>query len=140
MENKNNKQDKKKQLVVIILIIAVIAVIGFVTSGNDKKREEQPVSTTEISETITESEVALDCSYTYDISATTTNTITDSSDEDLKVIITETDGTRITYTLKQLLSGVTHTGKIKRLTYGRDQTIQIEAYIENTSDTQNNLS
>ena len=57
MENKNNKQDKKKQLVDIILIIAVIAVIGFVTSGNDKKREEQPVSTTEISETITESEV-----------------------------------------------------------------------------------
>ena len=68
--------------------------------------------------TITESEVALDCSYTYDISATTTNTITDSRDEDLKVIITETTGTSTTYTLKQLLSGVTHTGKIKRLTYG----------------------
>ena len=57
MENKNNQQDKKKQLVVVVLIIAVIAVIGFVTSGNDKKGEEQPVSTTGISETITESEV-----------------------------------------------------------------------------------
>lgn len=57
MENKNNQQDKKKQLVVVVLIIAVIAVIGFVTSGNDKKREEQPVSTTGISETNYESEV-----------------------------------------------------------------------------------
>lgn len=57
MENKNNQQDKKKQLVVVVLIIAVIAVIGFVTSGNDKKREEQLVSTTGISETNYESEV-----------------------------------------------------------------------------------
>ena len=90
--------------------------------------------------TITESDVSLDCSYTYDISASVTKEITDGSDEDLKVVITEATGTSTTYTLKQLLTGITHTGKIKRLTYGRDQIIQIEAYIENTSDIQNNLS
>ena len=73
MENKNNQQDKKKQLVVVVLIIAVIAVIGFVTSGNDKKREEQPVSTTGISETNFESEV-MQTVVTTEIATTETTT------------------------------------------------------------------
>lgn len=73
MENKNNQQDKKKQLVVVVLIIAMIAVIGFVTSGNDKKREEQPVSTTGISETNFESEV-MQTVVTTEIATTETTT------------------------------------------------------------------
>lgn len=73
MENKNNQQDKKKQLVVVVLIIAVIAVIGFVTSGSDKKREEQPVSTTGISETNFESEV-MQTVVTTEIATTETTT------------------------------------------------------------------
>lgn len=73
MENKNNQQDKKKQLVVVVLIIAMIVVIGFVTSGNDKKREEQPVSTTGISETNFESEV-MQTVVTTEIATTETTT------------------------------------------------------------------
>lgn len=88
---------------------------------------------------LTESDVALDCTYSYDLSATTTKTIADSSDENLKVFIKDSNS-KSTYTLKQLLSGVTHTGKIKNLTQGTDKTIEVEAYVENTSNTQNNLS
>ena len=89
---------------------------------------------------VTESDVAFDCNYAYVLSATTTNPVEDASDEDLKVVITEANGSKTTYTLKQLLSGVTHTGKMKKVTYGVDQTLGIEAYIENTSEAQNGLS
>ena len=88
---------------------------------------------------VTESDVAFDCTYAYDISATTSKEITDGSDENLKVIIN--DGSfKKTYTLKHLLTGVTHTGKITNLEYGTDKKVTVEAYVENTSDKQNNLS
>ena len=89
---------------------------------------------------ITESEVPVDCSYSYDISATTSKTITDGSDANYKVVITESNGTETTYTLNQILSGVTHTGKIKKLAYGTNQTIKIKAYVTNTESIQNDLS
>ena len=89
---------------------------------------------------ITESEVTVDCSYSYDISATVSKTITDGSDANYKVVITESNGTETTYTLNQILSGVTHTGKINKLAYGTDQTIKIKAYVTNTESIQNDLS
>ena len=89
---------------------------------------------------LTESDVPLYCSYTYDITATTSKTISDGSDANYKVIITESNGKETTYTLAELLSGVTHTGKINSLTYGTDQTIKIKAYVTNTERNQNDLS
>ena len=89
---------------------------------------------------LTESEVTVDCSYTYDISATTSKEITDGSDANYKVVITESNGTETAYTLAQILSGVTHTRLIKELTYGTDQTIKIKAYVTNTESIQNDLS
>ena len=89
---------------------------------------------------ITESEVPVDCSYSYDISATTSKTITDGSDANYKVVITESNGTETAYTLNQILSGVTHTGKINKLAYGTNQTIKIKAYVTNTESIQNDLS
>ena len=89
---------------------------------------------------LTESEVTVDCSYSYDISATVSKTISDGSDANYKVVITESDGTETAYTLAQILSGVTHTRLIKELTYGTDQTIKIKAYVTNTESIQNDLS
>ena len=89
---------------------------------------------------LTESEVTVDCSYTYDISATVSKTITDGSDANYKVVITESNGKETTYTLNQILSGVTHTGKINKLAYGTNQAIKIKAYVTNTESIQNDLS
>ena len=89
---------------------------------------------------ITESEVTVDCSYSYDISATTSKTITDGSDANYKVVITESNGTETAYTLAEIISGVTHTGKINKLAYGTNQTIKIKAYVTNTQSIQNDLS
>ena len=89
---------------------------------------------------ITESEVPVFCSYTYDISATTSKEITDGSDANYKVVITESNGTETAYTLAQIISGVTHTGKINKLAYGTNQTIKIKAYVTNTESIQNDLS
>ena len=89
---------------------------------------------------LTESEVTVDCSYSYDISATTSKTITDGSDANYKVVITESNGTETTYTLNQIISGVIHTGKINKLAYGTNQTIKIKAYVTNTQSIQNDLS
>ena len=89
---------------------------------------------------ITESEVPVDCSYSYDISATTSKTITDGSDANYKVVITESNGTETTYTLNQILSGVTYTGKINKLAYGTNQTLKIKAYLTNTESTQSDFA
>ena len=89
---------------------------------------------------ITESEVTVDCSYSYDIIATTSKTISDGSDANYKVVITESNGTETAYTLAQIISGVTHTGKINKLAYGTNQTIKIKAYVTNTESIQNDLS
>ena len=89
---------------------------------------------------LTESEVTVDCSYTYDISATTSKTISDGSDANYKVVITEGNGTETAYTLAQIISGVTHTGKINKLAYGTNQTLKIKAYVTNAESIQNDLS
>ena len=89
---------------------------------------------------LTESDVPVYCTYTYDITATSSKTISDGSDVDYKVVITESNGTETTYTLVELLSGVTHKGNIKALTYGTNQTIKIKAYVTNTESNQNDLS
>ena len=88
---------------------------------------------------VTESDVAYDCTYAYDISATTSKEITDGSDESFIVLINDGNFKK-TYTLKQLLTGVTHTGKITNLQYGTDKKVTIEAYIVNTYINQNDLS
>ena len=89
---------------------------------------------------LTESTVPVYCTYTYDITATPSKTISDGSDADYKVVIIESNGTETPYTLAQIKSGVTHTGKINSLTYGTDQTIKIKAYVTNTNSVQNDLS
>ena len=80
------------------------------------------------------------CTYVFDISATTSKEINDGSDADVIVKIIETNGKENNYTLTQLLKGITHTGIIKNLTYEQNQKIKIEAYVINTGSVQNDLS
>ena len=85
--------------------------------------------------------LSYDCGYSYTISATRTKAINDGSDADVKVRITGSDGYTETYTLAELLSGnQTYSGNIKGLTYGTNQNIYIEAYVENTSSKQDDLA
>ena len=85
--------------------------------------------------------ISYDCVYSYAISATRTKAINDGSDADVKVRITGSDGYTETYTLAELLSGnQTYSGNIKGLTYGTNQKIYIEAYVENTSSKQDDLA
>ena len=69
-----------------------------------------------------------------------TKEITDGSDENFKVVIIKSNGTETPYTLVQIKSGVTHTGKIKKLAHGTNQKIKIKAYVTNANRNQNDLS
>ena len=82
-----------------------------------------------------------DCGYSYIVTATSKKAITDGSDADVKVTIIGSDGTSKTYTLAQLLSGEEiYIGKIKGLTYGENQKIYVEAYVENANKAQDDLA
>ena len=82
-----------------------------------------------------------DCGYSYIVTATSKKDITDGSDADVKIRITGSDGTSKTYTLAQLLAGEEiYTGNIKGLTYGENQKIYVEAYVENTNKAQDDLA
>ena len=83
-----------------------------------------------------------DCGYSYIVTATSKKAITDGSDADVKIRITGSDGYTETYTLADILNNVskTYSGKIKGLTYGENQKIYVEAYVENANKSQDDLA
>ena len=82
-----------------------------------------------------------DCSYSYIVTATKKKDITDGSDADVKVRITGSNGYTETYTLQEILDkgSKKYEGKIKGLTYGTNQKIYVEAFVENTNKAQDSL-
>ena len=84
-----------------------------------------------------EGDEALDCTYTYKVSATVKNTITDNSDNDIIVTI----GSK-TLTLKEILAstdGIIVKGELLGLTAGTKQSISLTSSVVNTANTQDNL-
>ena len=84
-----------------------------------------------------EGDEALDCTYTYKVSATIKNAITDNSDNDIKVTI----GNK-TLTLKEILAstdGIIVKGELLGLTAGTKQSISLTSSVVNTSNAQDNL-
>ena len=83
-----------------------------------------------------------DCGYSYIVTATKKKDITDGSDADVKIRITGSDGYSETYTLQEILDNgsKTYNGTIKGLTYGENQKIYVEAYVENTNKAQDDLA
>ena len=83
--------------------------------------------------------VVYNCNYTYNVSGTVTKAITDGSDENVKITFKSPSGEEATYTLKQVLAGVEYEGIISKLKVGTNQTIEVSAYVENTSNKQDDL-
>ena len=83
-----------------------------------------------------------DCGYSYIVTATSKKAITDGSDADVKIRITGSDGYSETYTLQEILDkgSKTYNGTIKGLTYGENQKIYVEAYVENANKAQDDLA
>ena len=83
-----------------------------------------------------------DCGYSYTVTATSKKDITDGSDADVKIRITGSDGYSETYTLQEILDkgSKTYNGTIKGLTYGENQKIYVEAYVENANKAQDDLA
>ena len=83
-----------------------------------------------------------DCGYSYIVTATSKKDITDGSDADVKIRITGSDGYSETYTLQEILDkgSKTYNGTIKGLTYGENQKIYVEAYVENANKAQDDLA
>ena len=86
--------------------------------------------------------LSYDCAYSYTVTATSKKAITDGSDADVKIRITGSDGYTETYTLADILNNVskTYNGTIKGLTYGENQKIYVEAYVENANKAQDDLA
>lgn len=85
-------------------------------------------------------DVIYDCNYTYNVRVAVDNEIKDKSDEDVFIAFIDPSGNRMTYSLKDIMAGVTYTGKINGLNAKENQTIEIEAYVKNTNIKQNDLS
>ena len=83
--------------------------------------------------------VIYDCNYKYQITGTVSKAITDGSDEDVKITFINNSGQQVTYTLKQVLEGVEYTSKFTKLKVGEQQTIEVMAYVDNTSVPQDGL-
>ena len=83
-----------------------------------------------------------DCGYSYIVTATSKKAITDGSDTDVKVKIIGSNGYTETYTLQEILDkgSKTYNGTIKGLTYGENQKIYVEAYVENANKAQDDLA
>ena len=83
-----------------------------------------------------------DCDYTYSLTGTVANEITDSSDEDIKVRVmgdSLTNGYQ-EFTLKDILSGgQTLTGTFESISHETPQTIRIQSTVENTADKQDDF-
>ena len=83
-------------------------------------------------------DVALDCSFAFDVTVNTNGTITDGSDENIKVVFISSYEEK-TYTLKEISAGVVYAGKVKKIAPGESKNIEIKMFVENTNVTQNNL-
>ena len=86
--------------------------------------------------------LSYDCAYSYTVTATSKKAITDGSDADVKIRITGSNGYSETYTLQEILDkgSKTYNGTIKGLTYGENQKIYVEAYVENANKAQDDLA
>lgn len=89
---------------------------------------------------LSESDTLVDCTYAYDISASSQKAIDDEIARTAQVRIIESNGDFEIYTLSELLEGITHTGEFKNVEYGNNQSIQIEAYVNNTKNLQNDFA
>ena len=86
---------------------------------------------------LTDGEFALDCDYSFTVTASVNTAITDGSDSDVKITIGNT-----TLTLKELTAssnGVTVNGNIKNLVTGTNQTIGVSSSVTNSNANQNSL-
>ena len=85
-----------------------------------------------------EGDEALDCTYNYKVTATVTTSITDNSDNDVKVVVGDK-----TMTLKELTTagtnGIIISGEIKNLTKGTSVSIPLTSSVTNTANTQDKL-
>ena len=90
---------------------------------------------------LADGDVSFDCQYSYSVTASVLNEITDGSDANVKVVFTNNEGISKTYTLNEITNGnVVYSGTFTNLTPGVDQNILVEAYIENTSELQVGLA
>lgn len=89
---------------------------------------------------VTGTELVFDCAYSYNISATVSKEITDGSEEDVAILIKESTGEMVLYSLGQLLDGVEHTGTIKGISEEQDKKTNIEVLVYNSELPQNDLS
>lgn len=83
---------------------------------------------------------SMDCSYSFDVTATIKNPVSDGSDENLVVRLVNHHGNQKNYTLKQLLEGVEFSGNILGLTYNNPKELLVDAYFYNSSELQNDFS
>ena len=84
---------------------------------------------------LADGDLAVDCTYNFKVTATVTKTITDGSDESVKITIGST-----TKTLKELTTagtnGVIVNGKISNLKVGTNKSINISSSVTNTTSSQ----
>lgn len=85
-------------------------------------------------------DVAVDCNYAYTISGAFPNRITDGSDEDVYIVLTDPQDEKTTYTLKDIMLGVTYEGKVLNLEPNTSKSILIESYLTNKEENQSDLA
>ena len=88
---------------------------------------------------LTDGDLAVDCTYNFKVTASVNKAISDNSDSDVKITIGNT-----TKTLKELIaagtSGVIVSGKISNLVTGTSQTISISSSVTNSTSNQSGLA
>ena len=88
---------------------------------------------------LTDGDLAVDCTYNFKVTALVNKAISDNSDSDVKITIGNT-----TKTLKELIaagtSGVIVSGKISNLVTGTSQTISISSSVTNSTSNQSGLA
>ena len=85
------------------------------------------------------SSIPVDCSYSYNISLTTSKNV--DNIPGLKVAIIEENGTRVEYSYEDLqyFSGINHESIFRGITQDSEKSNYIEMYIENTNEDQSAL-
>ena len=90
---------------------------------------------------LTESDVSLNCNYSYDISISSTKPITTEASLDMRLTITEPSGIVTSNRWFDLQNHYNeHTAPIYNLTFNAPQNIKIKFSVYNSSDSQNDLS
>ncbi len=88
---------------------------------------------------VLEPTLTYNCEFNYDVKATATKQIEDLSDTSIHLVVTGNSDVEKSYTLKELLEGVTITGVIYGIRKDTPQNVMIKAYIENTVDNQEDI-